>query len=106
MDNLRHLMTAYFHQDWWDEYGGSWSAGVSDFARRSPDRVPGLITEITALLESDPSEADAAGLLKELGNYRAPTTSPTAHLDWLHSILDMLAPGAADADADADAADH
>ena len=90
MDNLRHLMSAYFHQDWWDECDGSWSAAVDDFARRSPDRVDGVITDITSLLASDPSEAEAADTLKELGNYRSPDPSPTAHVDWLRAILDQL----------------
>lgn len=90
MKNLRQLMAAYFHQDWWEEYDGSWEAGVADFARRAPERVPGLIEEIDTLLASAPSEDKVAQVLDDLGNYRDPGGSPTAHLDWLKAIRDSL----------------
>ena len=66
MDNLEHLMSAYFHQDWWEEYDGSWHAAVQDFARRSPERVPGLKTEISSLLRRGIEDDEAAGLLNLL----------------------------------------
>ena len=58
-------MAAYFHQDWWEEYDGSWKAAAEDFARR----------------------------LDAMGNYRSPGDSPTAHVDWLNDILLLLASG-------------
>ncbi|WP_307861840.1 contact-dependent growth inhibition system immunity protein [Nocardioides sp. SYSU D00065] len=86
MDDLRHLMAAYFHQDWSAEYDGSWQAAVADYARRSPDRVPGLLADITRLLEQSETDDDVASTLDGMGNYRSPGDSPTAHVDWLREI--------------------
>lgn len=90
MDNLKHLMAAYFHQDWSAEYDGSWPAAVEDFARRAPARVPELTHEISALLERQPAEREVADLLDAMGNYRSPGAGPTAHIDWLHDIRALL----------------
>jgi hypothetical protein len=91
MENLRHLMSAYFHQDWWDEYAGSWTAAVDDYMRRSPGRAQGLLDEISLLLASERDDATVARILDELGNYRSPGDSPTAHLDWLEQIRERVA---------------
>ena len=86
MENLRHLMAAYFHQDWWEEYDGSWVGAVDDYARRAPERVPCLLTEIDALLAAVPDEPTLGRTLTELGNYRSVGESPTAYRDWLRDI--------------------
>lgn len=90
MENLKHLMTAYFHQDWWEEYDGSWAAALEDFVHRAPDRVPSTIAEISQVLEAAPSESDVARLLDEMGSYRDPGPEPTAHIDWLTEIRETL----------------
>jgi hypothetical protein len=89
---LKHLMSAYFHQDWFDEYEGSWRMAVEDFARRSPERVPALSREIDSVLHGRPTDRQVARLLDELGNFRDPGDEPQAHLGWLESIRSMLAP--------------
>jgi hypothetical protein len=93
MNDLRHLMAAYFHQDWWDEYHGSWRAALTDYVQRAPERVPGLVADISTLLAGDPKDGDVATTLEEMGNYRSPGSSPTAHLDWLKEILRELRGG-------------
>lgn len=89
---LKHLMAAYFHQDWCDEYEGSWRMAVEDFARRSPERVPALSGEIDSVLHGQPTDVHVARLLDELGNHRDPGDEPQAHLGWLEDIRYMLAP--------------
>ena len=90
MDDLRHLMAAYFHQDWWDEYDGSWESGVHDFARRSPQRVPGLLHDIDTLLDEQLTDDELGRRLDDLGNYRHPGDSPSAHIVWLQCIRQLL----------------
>ncbi len=80
-------MAAYFHQDWWDEYGGSWRAAVADYVHRAPERVRGLVEEISTLLAGDPTDEEVAAALEEMGNYRSTGSSPTANADWLREIL-------------------
>lgn len=89
---LKHLMSAYFHQDWCDEHEGSWRIAVEDFARRSPERVPALSREIDSVLHGQPTDKQVARLLDELGNFRNPGDEPRAHLGWLEDIRSMLAP--------------
>lgn len=90
MDNLRHLMTAYFHQDWWDEYGGSWRSAVADFAARAPERLPALEVEIAGLLDRHLTDAEVSLLLDEMGNFRHPGDEPDAHICWLRDIRALL----------------
>ena len=91
MENLRQLMAAYFHQDWWDEYDGSWEGAVDDFARREPHRVPATIEEITVLLDADDSDTAVGETLDALGNYRHAGEEPDAHSTWLRQIRERLA---------------
>ena len=90
MKNLRQLMAAYYHQDWWDEYDGSWEAAVDDFVRREPDRVSRTIDEIDALLAASPSEDELDKALEELGNYRTPGDGAHAYLEWMNAIRARL----------------
>ena len=90
MKNLRQLMAAYLHQDWWDEYDGSWEAAVDDFARREPERVRHTIEEIDVLLSAGRSERDLGLALEELGNYRDPGEGDHAYRDWLLGIRARL----------------
>lgn len=90
MDNLRQLMAAYFHQDWYDEYRGSWQSAVDDFARREPDRVGAAREEISQLLAKHPDERALHTALRELGNYCWPGDEPHAYARWLRDIDDRL----------------
>ena len=90
MDNLRQLMAAYFHQDWWDEYGGMWESAVDDFAHCEPQRIAGVVQEIAALLESAGSDAAVGQALDDLGNFRDPGDGQDANRAWLVQIRARL----------------
>jgi hypothetical protein len=90
MDDLRQLMAAYFHQDWWEEYGGAWESAVDDFARREPHRIAGAADEITTLLTSADSDEAVGRALDDLGNFRDPGPAPDAHAAWLREVRDRL----------------
>ncbi len=88
--DLHQLMAAYFHQDWWHEYGGIWESAVDDFARREPHRVSGAIEEIAALLACAESDQVVGRTLDDLGNFRDPGSEPEAHRTWLRQISERL----------------
>ena len=90
MENLRHLMAAYFHQDWWSEYDGSWESAVDDFVRREPRRVAGAAGEIASLLDDAASDQSLGEALDALGNFRDPGSAPDAHRSWLVELRDRL----------------
>ena len=91
MENLRQLMAAYFHQDWWDEYGGSWERAVDDFARREPHRVSGARDDIRQLLDESGSDDAIGSVLDDLGNFRNPGAAKDANRAWLTEINQRLA---------------
>ena len=90
MENLRQLMAAYFHQDWYDEYGGSWEAAVDDFARREPSRVDGATTEIATLMRTTHSGAEMVQALAALGNFYWAGDDADSYSEWLRSIKTRL----------------
>ena len=46
MDNLKHLISAYFYE-LWDQYEyASWQEAVDDFVRRSPERARAFPTRL------------------------------------------------------------
>ena len=87
MHDLQHLMAAYFHQDWWEEYDGSWLAALADYVDRAPERVSGLVANISMLLSGDPTEEEVATALEKIGQLSLRWKPPTAHIDWLRDIL-------------------
>lgn len=90
MDDLRHLMSAYFHQDWLLEYDGSWEAAVDDFVRRTPDQVTPAIAQIDAVLAEGYSNEELGRRLYELGNYRHAGDEPDAYASWLSAVAARL----------------
>lgn len=90
MENLRQLMAAYFHQDWYDEYHGSWQSAVDDFVRREPARAGSVCDEIAQLIGEAPDEAALRSSLASLGNYYWPGDGPRSYRDWLLAILDRI----------------
>lgn len=90
MENLRQLMAAYFHQDWWDEYQGRWESAVDDFVRREPHRVAGTTDEIEDLLKTAESDQRLGQVLDDLGNFRDAGDAPDAHRSWLIELTARL----------------
>jgi hypothetical protein len=90
MDNLRQLMAAYFHQDWFDEYGGSWQAAVEDFARRETSRVEGAVAELSTLTRTTPTDVELVEALDALGSFYWAGDDPAAYRAWLEEIKALL----------------
>ena len=90
MENFRQLMSAYFHQDWWDEYRGTWESAVDDFACREPHRIAGATDEIATLLKNAGSDEAVGRALDDLGYFRDPGPAPHANAEWLAQIRDRL----------------
>ncbi|PKH37532.1 hypothetical protein SAMN05192575_101522 [Nocardioides alpinus] len=91
MEDLRQLMAAYFHQDWWAEYDGLWESAVDDFARREPDRVAGASDQIHALLDEDEADEALGQTLDDLGNFYDAGHAPGANRAWLQQVGEQLA---------------
>jgi hypothetical protein len=90
METLRQLMSAYFHQDWSDEYGGTWQVAVDDFIRREPDRLSALKLELAELLDSTTDDAALGARLDALGSYYWPGDAAHAHREWVTAIRDHV----------------
>jgi hypothetical protein len=72
MENLEHLIGAYFHQDWNLVYATRYEA-VADFVRRSPDRAAWVGLEIDELLNSTGSDEELTARLSAMGFDDAPS---------------------------------
>jgi hypothetical protein len=79
MENLEHLIGAYFHQDWNHVYATRHEA-VADFVRRSPDRAAKAGLEIYELLSSTGSGEELAAHLSAMGFDDAPPDGDRAFL--------------------------
>jgi hypothetical protein len=90
MENLRQLMAAYFHQDWYDDYGGSWEAAVDDFARREPSRIKGATADIASLMRTKHDDAELVQALDALGNFYWAGDDPASYREWLIGIRARL----------------
>ncbi|MEO5664201.1 MAG: contact-dependent growth inhibition system immunity protein [Nocardioides sp.] len=93
MQTLKHFMSAHFHQDWFDEYSGSWEDAVDDFVEREPTRIVEALADIDSIRVT--SDAELARLLDSIGNYYWPGDAPNAHTVWLSGIRNRLAAAAA-----------
>jgi hypothetical protein len=79
MENLEHLISAYFHQDWNHVYATRHEA-VADFVRRSPDRAAKAGLEIDELLSSTGSDEELAAHMSAMGFDDAPSDGDRAFL--------------------------
>jgi hypothetical protein len=87
MDDLAHLLGAYFYEDW-DEYEyQSWQEAVDDFARRSPRRVSGAIAALQDLLEAGLTDAQLEDHLRSAG---CTFVSEQGDREWLQLMLKRL----------------
>jgi hypothetical protein len=86
MENLEHLIGAYFHQDWNHVYATRHEA-VADFVRRSPDRAERVPGEIDELLSSISSDEELAERLSAMGFDDAPPDGDRAFLGELRAHI-------------------
>jgi len=93
MENLEHLIGAYFHQDWNHVYATRHEA-VADFVRRSPGRAASIPREIDALLASTGDDEELASRLSAMGFDDAPPDGIRAFLTELRDHIRGHGPAA------------
>lgn len=87
---LKHLMGAYFHQDFEEVDGGAQQA-LSAFLADGPDKAAALLREIADVLHRFPAEADVDTFLTGLGcAYWAPPEEG-GYRGWLTDIAAYVA---------------
>ena len=87
MDDLKHLLGAYFYELWDEHEYDSWHAAVDDFIRRSPTRaghVPSEIDELLATISSDDL------LSRELSHMGCSYDPAEGYRAWLQAIRDRI----------------
>ncbi len=82
---LEHMVGAYFHQDWYDEFGDEWKA-VDAFIAGSPSHVAHLPAEVEDLLSHTDSEGALEAYLDSLGCEYTPTSEQGGYRGWLTEI--------------------
>jgi len=86
MENLKHLIGAYFYE-LWDQYEYStWEEAVDDFVHRSPDLAISIPAEIDELLTSATDDA-LASRLDEFGFDHNPQEGAR---EWLGAVRDRI----------------
>jgi hypothetical protein len=91
MENLEHLIGAYFHQDWNHVYATRHEA-VADFVRRSPDRAAKARLEIDELLSSTGNAEELAAHMSAMGFDDAPPDGGRAFLIDIRSYIQRNEP--------------
>lgn len=87
MDNLKHLISAYFYELWDRHEYASWENAVDDFVRRSPERARTVPAEIHSLLAEDLSDEELASRLVQWGFDATPVDGERT---WLSHVEDRI----------------
>ncbi|KRF01542.1 hypothetical protein ASG88_08780 [Nocardioides sp. Soil777] len=87
MDNLKHLISAYFYELWNEHEYSSWQDAVDDFVRRSPERAAIVPSEITNFLAGDRSDEDLA---EQLARWGLDAQTPDGERAWLSGVRDRI----------------
>ena len=87
MDNLKHLISAYFYELWDEHEYSSWQEAVDDFVRRSPERARNVPHEITHLLTDDRGDEELA---KQLEQWGFDAQTPDGERVWLLGVRDRI----------------
>ncbi len=82
---LRHLMGAYFHQDFFVSYGGVWET-LEQFTRDAPEEAELLPREIGLVLDTHATEAEVEAFLNELGCEYLVQPDDGGYRGWLTEI--------------------
>ena len=83
---LAHLMGAYFHLDWAEEFDGDPWRAVGAYLAGTPDLAPELAGEIGGVLESNPSDDEVQRYLASLGSCFTPTAAEGGYRGWLTEV--------------------
>ena len=87
MDNLKYMLSAYFHQDW-NHTHDSWQAVIDEFVtddRTTVAEVPGEIEKVLAEVTDD---GQLGQLILSLGCDYSPDEGDRA---WLTAVRDRIA---------------
>lgn len=87
MENLEHLISAYFYEQWDQHEYPSWEAAVDDFVHRSPARALHVPDEIDTLLEEAVS---GAALTAQLTAWGFDATPEDGERTWLTAVRDRI----------------
>ena len=87
MNNLKHLIGAYFYQLWDQFEYPTWEEAVDDFVRRSPDRAAATPAEIDELLTSAPDNV----IEDKLVGFGFDHSPPEGVRSWLAEVRDRIA---------------
>lgn len=87
MDNLKHLISAYFYELWDRHEYPSWEAAIDDFVRRSPARARSVPDEIEGLLAEALSDEELSARLAEWGFDAEPSEGERAWLSHVGSRI-------------------
>ena len=86
MDNLKYMLSAYFHQDW-NHTHNSWEAVVDEFATDDRSTVAAVPGEIDRLLAGVTDDAELDQLVLSLGCDYNPDEGDRA---WLSAVRDRI----------------
>ena len=87
MDDLKHLLSAYFYELWDEHEYDSWEHAVDDFVRRSPERAARVPIQIDDLLAASRSDDILSRAMVALGCCYAPAEGDRL---WLLAVRDRL----------------
>ena len=87
MDDLRHVIGAYFYEFWDEHEYTSWEHAIDDLMARSPERSARVAAQIDALLHDSDSEEMVQGSLDAMGLAYAP---PDGVSSWLAAVRDRI----------------
>lgn len=91
MDNIKHLIAAYFYELWDQHEYSSWEEAVDDFVARSPERAASIPGEIEELVSAGDNE-----LADQLAAFGLDYLPPEGHRAWLCAVSDRIRPHAGD----------
>lgn len=86
MDNLKYLLSAYFHQDWNHEHD-SWQAVVDEFVADDAGTVSAIPGEIDQLLSGTHDDVELGKVLVTLGCAYDPEEGDRK---WLGQVRDRI----------------
>lgn len=87
MDNLRYLLSAYFHQDW-NHTHGSWQEVIAEFVTDDGPTVEAVPGEIDRLLSRTPDDEALERAVRSLGCDYDPAEGDRA---WLQAVRAHIA---------------
>jgi hypothetical protein len=92
MDNLRYMLSAYFHQDW-NHTHDSWQAVVDEFVTDDRTTVVEVPREIEKILAEVTDDLELGQLILSLGCDYSPIEGDRA---WLTAVRDRITSQLAD----------